>query len=164
MYKKSLDFLGFPNCEVCSNGVIIGAHGHPLKPQEDKNGYLYVCLHFRGKQKNKRVHQLVALAFIDNPHNYTDIDHMDENKQNNNIDNLQWTTKELNGHFNAERKSRAGIKNGNVKLSAMQVAEIRDTLADCIVNNKRFNGSALARQYNVKPQTISKIKNGLLWK
>lgn len=55
-----------------------------------KNGYVYVNINKNSKSYNKRVHILVAKAFIPNPNNYKQINHIDGNKENNYVDNLEW--------------------------------------------------------------------------
>ena len=49
-----------------------------------------------GKKKQYKVHRLVALAFINNPNEYPEIDHIDRNKQNNYVDNLKWCNRSMN--------------------------------------------------------------------
>lgn len=60
------------------------------------NGYLKVTLSKNNKQKTFRVHILVAKAFIPNPENKSEINHIDGNKSNNRIDNLEWNTRSEN--------------------------------------------------------------------
>lgn len=62
-----------------------------LKPLNDGN-YLRVRLSTFGKTKNIRIHRLLALAFIPNPDNKSQVNHKDGNKLNNSIDNLEWAT------------------------------------------------------------------------
>ncbi len=59
-------------------------------------GYLYVTLHNEGKKETIRVHRLVASLFLKNPNNLPVVNHKDENKQNNNVDNLEWCTQQYN--------------------------------------------------------------------
>lgn len=59
-------------------------------------GYLNVDLYQNGKRSKRRVHRLVAEAFIPNPDNKPEINHIDGNKLNNRADNLEWVTKKEN--------------------------------------------------------------------
>ena len=70
-----------------------------LNPIPDKDGYLIVTLCKNGKQKTKKIHRLVAEAFIPNPDNLPCINHKDENKQNNEIDNLEFCTYKYNTNY-----------------------------------------------------------------
>ena len=68
-----------------------------LKPHN--KGYLQVELAFVGKKKMFMVHRLVADAFINNPNGYLLINHKDENKKNNNVENLEWCTSSYNANY-----------------------------------------------------------------
>lgn len=61
-----------------------------LKPYVNHNGYLKIGLMKNGKSHKKRVNRLVALAFLPNPYNLPQVNHIDGNKQNNSITNLEW--------------------------------------------------------------------------
>lgn len=63
-----------------------------LKLVIDRNGYPYVNLYKDGKSKCKRVHQLVGKAFIPNPDNKEVINHINREKIDNTVDNLEWVT------------------------------------------------------------------------
>ena len=91
--------------EVSSLGRVkslqrIDNNNHSLKEkimiQHNKYGYQTICLSKHGKHQYFRVHRLVAQAFIPNPNNYTIVNHIDENKQNNCVDNLEWCTQKYN--------------------------------------------------------------------
>ena len=71
---------------------------HILKCNVKKNGYIYITLYNNG-YKYYRLHRLVAETFIPNPNNYPCINHKDENKQNNKIDNLEWCTWKYNANY-----------------------------------------------------------------
>ena len=74
-----------------------------LKRKEEKilserkvNGYKVVGINFGKKRKQVKVHRLVAIAFIPNPEQKDQINHIDGNKQNNNVTNLEWCTRQEN--------------------------------------------------------------------
>ena len=61
-------------------------------------------------RKRITVHRLVAIAFVDNPHGYTEVNHKDENPQNNRADNLEWCTRKYNMNYGTTPK-RLNLKN-----------------------------------------------------
>lgn len=74
--------------------------------RKDKQGYLLLDLYKNNKSKTVRVHRLVAQAFIPNPQNKETVNHIDGNKENNTVENLEWATqKEQNEHI-----YRTGLK------------------------------------------------------
>ena len=84
---------GFPDYYVTSDGNIWSNKSHKLLlPAPDSSGYLTVSLQSNGKQSTKRLHRLVAEAFVpnDDPAHKTTVDHIDGDKTNNRADNLQW--------------------------------------------------------------------------
>lgn len=64
-----------------------------LTPSRGANGYLYVYLSSGMKDKRVRIHRLVALAYIPNPNNLDTVDHIDENKDHNYVNNLRWLSR-----------------------------------------------------------------------
>ena len=67
-----------------------------LKPRVNHKGYLYVNLWKDGKVKTYSLHRLVAEAYIPNPDNLPQVDHIDENKTHNYVNNLRWITQRNN--------------------------------------------------------------------
>lgn len=68
-----------------------------IKPFINNYGYKLISLCKNNKQKHFQVHRLVANAFIPNPHNKPQVDHINRNKQDNNCNNLRWVTASENG-------------------------------------------------------------------
>ena len=83
-----------------------------LKFRISEKGYSIVQLNINGIKKNYRVHRLVAQAFIPNPDNLPQINHKDENKLNNCVDNLEWCTNKYNANYGThiERSSKGKYK------------------------------------------------------
>ena len=81
------------------NGSIRICRGRILKPYTNKDGYLYVVLCKNNKHKTYKVHRLVAEAFLPNPDNLPQVNHKDENKQNNNVENLEFCDCKYNINF-----------------------------------------------------------------
>ena len=70
-----------------------------LKPIRDKDGYLLVNLCKNGEIKQCLVHRLVAQAFIPNPNNLPQVNHRDEDKTNNSVQNLEWCDQKYNINY-----------------------------------------------------------------
>ena len=75
-----------------------------LKNNTMKTGYVMTTLYKEGKPKSFFIHRLVAEAFINNPNNYKEVNHKDENKSNNNVENLEWCTRKYNNVYSRARK------------------------------------------------------------
>lgn len=71
-----------------------------LTKRTKENGYQIITLCKESKEKKCYVHRLVAQAFIPNPNNLPEINHKDENKLNNNVNNLEWCTRIYNANYN----------------------------------------------------------------
>ena len=84
---------GFPRYRVTKNGEVFNDKGHRLKPERTRNGYLRVSLsNDEIKHKRFSVHRLVASAYIPNPDNLREVDHINEDKTDNRVENLRWST------------------------------------------------------------------------
>lgn len=70
-----------------------------LKPRKKAKGYLMVHLCDNGIRKDVSVHRLVAEAFIPNPNNLPEVNHIDEDKTNNRVSNLEWCTRQYNVEY-----------------------------------------------------------------
>lgn len=108
-----------------------------LKPSKDKYGYLYVILCVNCERKKYLIHRLVAMAYIPNPNSLPTVNHKDENKTNNSINNLEWMSNRDNVIYSQGKRIL------------------------CIEQNETYNSiSDIARLLNVSIQAVSKaIKN-----
>lgn len=107
-----------------------GRRGRILKPGYTSRGYLQVTLSKNGKTKTKTVHRLVAEAFLANPNGLTQVNHRDENKVNNNVENLKWCDSmyDMNYGTRTERLARARSKKVRaVNTKTGEVVEFNST-------------------------------------
>lgn len=101
-----------------------------LKQHTNKDGYktLVIMVGFK-KAKSYLVHRLVALAFINNPNNYSDVDHKDRCRDNNRVDNLQWVSHLDNVRLSNKRGRdysymKGRIPNNSKKCMCVETGEI----------------------------------------
>ena len=104
MQEYFKDIAGYEGLYKVSNlGNIksfrLNKEGTILKPYKNQKGYCMLRLCNKEGQKLKLVHRLVAEAFIPNPLNLKEINHKDENKENNTIDNLEWCDRKYNCNY-----------------------------------------------------------------
>lgn len=97
-----------------------------LRVFEDRYGYLYVSLNKNNSKKKEKVHRLVATAFISNPNSYEQVNHIDENKKNNHVENLEWCTAKYNQNY-SKYKAYKKVKclNTNIIYKSILDASIK---------------------------------------
>lgn len=83
-----------------------GSHGKNLKPTLSGSGYRKVCFSVGMKKTQRNLHRVVAEAFIPNPLDLPEVDHIDGNRSNNRADNLQWVSRSQNRCFSWSRGNR----------------------------------------------------------
>lgn len=130
-----------------------------LKPRISPDGYVWYVLTINGKGKTMRANRLVAKAFIPNPENKNTVNHIDGNKKNNDVSNLEWATRReqmQHAYKLGLKKPVQGILQGNSVLTEKQVKEIRKIYK---AHDKKFGMIPLAKKYNVSTSTIDKCVN-----
>lgn len=116
--------------------------GVMLRQQIECNGYYRVRLSKNSKAFRFVTHRLVAIAFIPNPHNYPQINHKDENKLNNHVDNLEWCTPKYNINYGTGIKRRAS-KRGKKVL--------------CVETGKIYNSQVeAAKELNLQRKLVNR--------
>ena len=150
-----------PNYMISDDGKVRRVGSDKDCSMRKRNGYLSVDLYADGERKTKRVHRLVAEAFIPNLNNKSEVNHKDGNKLNNNVDNLEWvTTKENIRHAWANGLMRPsysmlGRKNPNSgrkgrPFRIVETGEVFNTLKECEEaidgNNRHINDCLRGRQ------------------
>ena len=94
-----------------------GTNERILKPHSVGRGYLQIGLHKEGKTYDKLIHRLVAEAFIDNPNNLPCVNHKDENKGNNHVQNLEWVSYKENDNYGTRNKRNAEARINHPNMS-----------------------------------------------
>ena len=108
-------------------------------------GYKLVHLSVNGHQKYLRVHRLVAGAFIPNPDNLPQINHKDEDKSNNNVNNLEWCSSKYNVNYGT-RNVRSGVRRGKP------------------IVQKTLDGGLVGKFYSIQSASkITGISAGNIW-
>ena len=148
---RSLDrIIKWRGCFIVKKGII-------LKTKINR-GYPFLGLNKDNVHKNKYIHRLVAEAFIPNPENKPQVNHINGIKTDNRVENLEWCTRSENQLHAVENKlniAPRGEKHYMAKLTEKDVLEIRKSI---------LNSYELAKIYNVSHQTISRAKNRQYWK
>ena len=157
MDEEWRDIQGYEGHYQVSNlGKVRSVKREPfvLKGDLQQNGYRRVYLWLNGRKKNLLVHRLVAETFIENPDEYTDVNHLDEDKTNNHVDNLEWCTHLYNMNYGAVKK-KIGDANRGRKLSEETIERLRQD-----TTNRRWINNGHTEKYVYFYEIDSFVENG----
>ena len=150
-----------PNYLVTNTGRIRRDGSTKDHSTRDHNGYLITDLYSQGNRETVRVSRLIAEEFIPNPDNKPEVNHIDGNKHNNNVSNLEWVSKKENVRHawdNGLAKPSYGMqgkKNPNAgrkgkPFRIVETGEVFNTLEECeeaiAGNNRHINDCLRGRQ------------------
>lgn len=159
-FEEFRDIKNYENYEVSNLGRI-RRNGKILKPSKTTTGYLRVNLYKNGIMKSAYIHRLVAQTFLPNPQNLPMINHKDEDKTNNSIDNLEWCTAEYNNSYGTRIK-RVVEKNSKPVLQydfsgkfIKEFSSVSDAAEEIGVSLGTLSGALTGQQ---------KTSKGYLWK
>lgn len=146
------------NYTVCSDGSIYGKTGKLLLGK-DHGGYRRHGIMIEGKNKHILAHRMVAITFLDNPENKAEVNHKDGNKSNNNLDNLEWVTREENQQhaFKIGLNTNLGSANGKAILDENMVLDLY---------KKMLSGQTpkdLSNSTGISSGILVKIRNKVTW-
>jgi hypothetical protein len=130
---------------ISKDGLILRDGIKPLKPEYNEKGYQRVTLSVNGKIKKYFVHRLIAETYIPNPNNLPFVNHLNHQRNDNRVDNLEWITTQDNNRF----------RKNHTKLDLVKVEEIRKDLIS--------TGKELSKKYNVSEALISRVKTNKNW-
>jgi hypothetical protein len=134
-----------------------------MKPSKDGSGYLRTMLkRDDGLIHTIKVHRIIAQTFIENHENKSEVNHINEIKDDNRVENLEWVTKKENSDLwtkNGCNGKLIGERIGTAKLTEKQVLEIRSKFIPRVYGRKH-----LAKEYGVSILTIKDIIQKRSWK
>lgn len=158
-----LEVAGSPNYIIFKDGRLWNSKTlRFIKPKTIAGKYQDVSLRLDGSYRYTTLHRLLAEAFIPNPQNHPQVNHLDGNKQNNNLENLEWVTaKENSQHAIATGLKIApmGEQFSGSKLTEDQVIQIRSEYIP-----RKVSRAKLAEKYHVSQGTIQCILERKTWK
>ena len=161
---KPLQYNGetYNKFEVSNDGQLRNVNtGTVYKQHLNKEGYNQVCVSLGSRNKKKvfKIHKAVAETFISNPDKKETVNHIDGNKQNNSMDNLEWATYSENVQHAFDTglaQATRGVNSTSSKLTREDVIYIR---THYIPNSLTYGTRALGRKFNVNHETIRDVIN-----
>lgn len=159
VWKDVVGYEGLYKVNNLGKVIKLGKNIRFMTPCKDRCGYLFIRLTKNGKRKTKMLHDVIGEAFIPNPNNLPEINHKDENKLNNNLDNLEWCNRQYNNNYGT-RTQRASQK-------AYKKVYKYDTNMEFI---KEYNSVQETLEDNFEPKHVSdcalgkrKTHKGFIW-
>lgn len=106
-----------------------------LKLKKRKDGYLQITLCKDGTRKTYRVHRLIAATYLDNPENLAFVNHIDENKTNNCVENLEYCTAKYNNNYGTR------LEKIRKKVVCIETQEVFDSIKEAAIKNNVSKGN-----------------------
>lgn len=161
---------GYNNYEVSSFGRIKNKKTGRMLKCACKGGYISAGLSESGKTITKLVHRLVALAFISNPNNNPQVNHIDKNRSNNNINNLEWCTAlENNVHkcLTLDQKTNQNLKIWRIDIISGEKLEFYNSIHDaskwCVENSHSLTECSARGNISCAVRGIYQTSYGFKW-
>jgi hypothetical protein len=148
--------IGFPSYTISEDGTVTNVNtGKAKKPSTNSSGYLQVALFEGGKRKFKLVHRLIAQHFMAGSDDLPVINHINGNKTDNRIENLEWCTQS----HNMEHAHSTGLIASRLdgKLNLDEVNRIRELIEEGV------QGTVIAKMFAISKSMVSNIKLGKRW-
>lgn len=155
-----MNIPGYSNYTVSTSGEVTNTDtSHSMSRQENNCGYHRVELSKDGKQKRYFVHRLVATAYIPNEDNLPQVNHLNGDKLDNRVENLEWCTASRNHkhaykHLGRPVTRLVDVDNGTTKIK-------REDIPGLIERKKTTTYRALAKALGVHPKYLSPLLRGL---
>lgn len=143
IFRDVVGYEGIYTVDIFGN-VVRKDKNQEMKQRYDQRGYPYVGLSKGGKQKYIKVHRIVATAFIPNPLNKREVNHIDGDKQNNCVWNLEWATSKENKMHSII----TGLDHRSIRVRIVETGEVFNSIREC------------ARAVNGDARDLTKCLNG----
>jgi hypothetical protein len=182
IYSEFYHISHFGNLKILPRQILGGVKNMKIAIGLDNGrGYLKVFLSNKKHKKMMRIHRLVAYAFVPNPNNYPEINHIDGNKSNNHVSNLEWCTRQQNMIHAYATKAKKGMKHHRfgIKLSEEHKRKMSEALKGkynagcrkpkptlrkpiiCLNTGKHYESlTSAANELNLRIVKLSDVLNG----
>ena len=145
--------------EISNKGRVRNAEGRILKARTQNKGYFYVTLHSNHKERKFTIHRLIAEAFIPKINGFNQVNHINGNKKDNSVENLEWCNQRLNYNHGMQKFLYSHNENHYfAKLTNEQVKTI-PTLFKI-----GFTRTTISRILNVNVSSIEAIEKGMSYR
>jgi hypothetical protein len=144
---------------INSDGVIRNVHGKALSVHKRPDGYMQVGLTRDGKRKSYLTHRLIAEAFVSNDEGLTEVNHMNGDKADNRIENLEWCSRAQNTKHAYDTGLRK-VGKGNIKGHKLVESDV--SLMKALFKAGSGN-QLLATLFGIHSNTVSNIRNNHKW-
>lgn len=149
------DYNGY---KVYPNGDIIGLSGRKMKGSVGKGGYIYYNIH----GKKKLGHRIIAECFIPNPDNLPEVNHI--NGKSNNVENLEWCTKEYNLEHARRNDLHTKLKGEDIYCHKLTEDNVKFIKKNYIKGSKEYGMQHFADMFGVSKQAICRLLNNKSWR
>lgn len=157
IWKKIEDYGGL--YEVSNKGRVRDLKQN-IKPMFKNNkGYMLLSLYYKGKTYHPLIHRLVAKAFIPNPNNYNQVNHINCNKLDNNIENLEWCNQRYN--YDEGMKTFQYSKNENHYFAKLKNSDIPIIYE---LYKLGFTSATISKIFNINVSSLDAIRSGISYR
>ncbi|CAH9011326.1 putative NUMOD4 motif-containing HNH endonuclease [Vibrio phage 249E41-1] len=145
---------------INDEGVAYGKRGGVLKPQINKKGYLRFSLSLGGgKKETCFVHRMVAIVFIPNPLNLPEVNHINGDKKDNRVDNLEWVSAKKN-----KEHAMKVLGQGFGETHSRSTLTTKEVMVVCEMIQDGYRTVDIVRKTKISIDKIRSIKKGSTWK
>lgn len=145
--------------EISNKGKVRNAEGRILKARTQNKGYFYVTLHSNHKERKFTIHRLVAEVFIPKINGFNQVNHINGNKKDNSVENLEWCNQRLN--YNHGMQKFLYSHNDNHYFAKLTNEQVRTIPTLFKIG---FTRTTISRILNVNVSSIEAIEKGISYR